>query len=190
MKKVLIINASARTQNSQSRKLTEVFVDHWRSIYTDAAISFRELGNTDVPHVTERWITANIKPAKDRTPEDFDILKTSDAYIAELRQADILVLGTPMYNWSIPSALKAYIDQVMRLNETFSINPGNPAQPYTGLLQNKTLCLLVARGSQGLSKRGQQNEHLNFQTTYLKTVFNMMGIRDIHIGGCERNIAG
>ncbi len=180
MKKVLIINASARTQNSQSRKLTEVFTDHWKSLYGDSAITFRELANTNVPHITESWLNANLKPAKERTAEDVAILSTSDTYIAELRQADIIVLGTPMYNWSIPSTLKAFLDQVLRHNQTFSVNPDNAQQPYIGLLENKILCLLVARGGQSYES-GQPNASLNFQTTYLKTVFNIMGIYDIHI---------
>jgi FMN-dependent NADH-azoreductase len=180
MKKVLIINASARMQNSQSRKLTEVFTEHWKSLYGDSAITFRDLAKANVPHITESWLNATLKPAKDRTEEDVDILSTSDTYIAELRQADIIVLGTPMYNWSIPSSLKAFVDQVLRHNETFTVNPGNAQQPYTGLLENKILCLLVARGGQSYES-GQANAHLNFQTTYLKTVFNMMGIHNIHL---------
>lgn len=180
MKKVLIINASARTTNSHSRALTKVFVDHWKIIHHKAVMSFRELGNTDVPHVTDTWIAANQKQIADRTQQDVDVLKISDSYIDELRRADIIVLGTPMYNWSIPSALKAYIDQVLRVNETFRINPAEVKQPYVGLLENKTLCLLVARGGQNYES-GQQDEHLNFQTTYLKMVFSMIGIRNIHV---------
>jgi FMN-dependent NADH-azoreductase len=85
-----------------------------------------------------------------------------------------------MYNWSIPSSLKAYIDQVLRLNETFKINPSNPENPYVGLLENKTLFLMLSRGAQGYEK-GEPNAHMNFQTDYLKTIFNMMGIKDIHV---------
>jgi FMN-dependent NADH-azoreductase len=179
VKKVLIINASARMHSSRSRELTEMFADHWKSIHDNPAIRFRELGNADIPHIKAAWITANIKADSARTEEDLEALRISDGYIAELKQADIIVLGTPMYNWSIPSALKAYIDQVMRLDVTFRLNPGNTEQPYIGLLENKILFLLVARGSQGYEP-GEVNAHLNFQSTYLKTVFNMMGIHDIH----------
>jgi len=108
------------------------------------------------------------------------VLSASDAYIVELQEADIIVLGTPMYNWSIPSTLKAYIDQIMRLNETFKINPGDSNKPYIGLLQNKKGVLLVARGFEEY-ETGERNAHLNFQTSYLKTVFNMVGIEEIYI---------
>jgi FMN-dependent NADH-azoreductase len=180
VKKVLIINASARKTNSHSRLLTEVFLQEWSSLYPDAAIQQRELGNTNVPYVTDEWISANFKPVSERTENDLEVLSYSDAYIAELRQADVIVLGTPMYNWSIPSTLKAYIDQIMRLNETFKINPGDRAKPYLGLLQNKKGVLLVARGFQEYEP-GERNAHLNFQTSYLKMVFNMVGVEEIHI---------
>jgi len=180
MKKVLVINSSARTLRSHSRKLTEVFIDHWKSIHTDAIISFRELGNTDVPHVNENWVAAAFKPEAMRSEEEMEALKTSNAYISELREADVIVLGAPMYNWSIPSALKAYIDQILRVNETWKFDSTNILHPYTGLLENKTLFLLLSRGAQGYEK-GEYNEHLDFQSTYLKTVFNIIGISNIHV---------
>jgi FMN-dependent NADH-azoreductase len=180
MKKVLVINSSARAHHSHSRKLTEVFIDYWKSIHTDPAIRFRELGNTDVPHVNENWIAAAFKPEASRSEEDRAALKISDTYISELREADIIVVGSPMYNWSIPSSLKAYIDQVLRVNETFKVDRTNAKNPYVGLLQNKTLFLLLSRGDEGYEK-GEYNEHMNFQSTYLTTVFNIMGISNIHV---------
>jgi FMN-dependent NADH-azoreductase len=84
-----------------------------------------------------------------------------------------------MYNWSIPSALKAYLDQVIRVNETIEINTSDPKSPYKGLLKNKTLYLLLSRGNGGYGK-GEYYEHMNFQSNYLKTVFDIMGIDDIH----------
>jgi len=180
VKKLLVINASARKEHSHSRTLTDVFINHWTSAQQDVGIQLRELGSTHVPHLSEEWIIANQTPASNRTEKHKEVLSASDAYIKELREADVIVLGTPMYNWSIPSSLKAYIDQVLRLNETFKINTADPAKPYTGLLQNKKLVLLVATGIQGYEP-GQPNAHLNFQTTYLETVFGMMGIEDIHV---------
>jgi FMN-dependent NADH-azoreductase len=180
MKKVLVINSSARVLRSHSRKLIEVFIAHWKSIHTDSIIRFRELGNTDVPHVNENWIAGAFKPAAARSEEQIEALKISDTYIAELRDADVIVLGSPMYNWSIPSTLKAYIDQILRVNETWKFNPANRQNPYIGLLENKTLYLLLSRGAQGYEK-GEYNEHMDFQTDYLKTVFNIIGISNIHV---------
>lgn len=175
-----MINASARTQVSHSRYLTKEFVDQWQELHPVAVITARELGNENIPHISEDWIRANLKAGADRSISENELLSLSNTYITELKDADIIILGTPMYNWSIPSALKAYIDQIMRLNETFSLNTENHTQPYTGLLQNKIMVLLVARGGMGY-ETGEQNAHLDFQTTYLKTVFNMTGIRQIHI---------
>jgi FMN-dependent NADH-azoreductase len=165
---------------SQSRRLTAVFVEHWKNIHGDAAICFRDLGNVHVPHIDEQWIVAAFKPAAARSAEEIESLRVSSSYIAELRAADVIVLGSPMYNWSIPSTLKAYIDQIMRVNETWKLNPANPLNPYVGLLQNKTLVLLLSRGAQGYEKGGY-NEHMNFQSTYLKTVFAIIGISNVHV---------
>jgi FMN-dependent NADH-azoreductase len=179
MKKVLVINASARGQRSQSRKLTEIFTEYLQGIQNDAEITYREVGGTGVPHVNENWIAAAFKPEIARTEDEKKALEISDAFIAELHHADMIVLGTPMYNWSIPSALKAYIDQVVRVNETFKFDATNPQYPYIGLLENKTLFMLLSRGDQGYEKGGY-NEHMNFQDPYLKTVFNIMGVHHIH----------
>jgi len=180
MKKVLVINSSARTLHSHSRKLTDVFVGHWRSIHAGATINFRELGNADVPHVNENWIAAAFKPESTRSAEEIEALKTSDAYITELKKADVIVIGVPMYNWSIPSSLKAYIDQIMRVNETFRVDPTDMRHPYVGLLENKTLILLLSRGDEAY-EQGEYNAHMNFQSSYLKTVFNIIGIGNIHV---------
>lgn len=180
MKNVLVINSSARTHHSQSRKLTEVFVDQWKSIHDNPIVSYRELGNTPVPHVTENWIAAAFKPEAKRSEEEKNSLKISNDYLSELHEADVIVLGAPMYNWSIPSSLKAYIDQILRVNETFKIDPLNMLNPYVGLLENKTLFLLLSRGEQGYEV-GDHNEQMNFQSTYLKMVFTIMGISTIHV---------
>src|SRR5690606_2845665 len=95
----------------------------------------------------------------------------------------------PMYNWSIPSTLKAYIDQIMRVNKTFIINPEKGEQRYIGLLKEKHLILILSRGSSGY-EAGERNEHINFQSTYLKFVFGIMGIHNIHeisINGTSKN---
>jgi FMN-dependent NADH-azoreductase len=180
MKKVLIINSSARGSGSRSRKLTEIFVDHWKSIHINPIVSFRELGSTDVPHITESWISAAFKPVAERSELDNEALKISEVYIAELREADVIIIGAPMYNWSIPSTLKAYIDQILRVDETFKVNRANVQHPYIGMLENKTLFLLLSRGDEGYEK-GEYNEHMDFQTNYLKTVFGIMGISNVHV---------
>lgn len=180
MDKVLVINASARGINSHSRNLTEIFTRHWKSIHSDSIITYRELGKANVPHITEEWIIANSKREAARSAEEIAVLKLSNIYISELHEADVIVIGTPMYNWSIPSSLKAYIDQTLRVHETFEVDGSNLQNPYVGLLRNKKLFLLLSRGADEYEK-GEQNEHMNFQSTYLKMIFNVMGISNIHM---------
>ncbi|MDW8848953.1 NAD(P)H-dependent oxidoreductase [Flavobacterium sp. MMLR14_040] len=179
MKKILVINASARSSESKSRELTEVFVKQWKTINGEADISFRDLTISEVPYITESWIEAAAKKKEERSEADNNALKVSDVYIKELKDADIIVLGSPMYNWSVPGILKAYIDQIVRVNETWKFNHDHPTNPYKGLLEHKTLFLLLARGGTGYGK-GEPNEHMNFQNTYLELVFQLIGIQNIH----------
>lgn len=177
MRKVLVINSSVRKQRSQSRKLTELFVRHWKNKYPDDTFSFREVGLTQIPAIDESWIaSAFIKP-EDRTSKNQMGVVFSNTLVRELKEHDIYVLGVPMYNWSIPSGLKSYIDQIMRINETWKFRSGNPDGDYVGLLKNKKLFILSARGDSGYGL-GEKNEHMNYQTNYLKFVFSMMGVRD------------
>lgn len=178
MNKVLIINASARKERSLSRYMTNVFVETWQTKYPDDAIVYREVGQEPIPHVTEKWIAGAFKPAELRTAEHIEALKISDQLIAELKEANIIVVGSPMYNWSVPSALKAYIDQVLRVNETVLISKDNPRNPYTGLLKEKKVYLLMVRGNDGYGS-GEYYAHMDFQSNYLRTVFTIMGLEDI-----------
>lgn len=179
MKKLLVINSSARARRSHSRRLTGVFTEHWKQLVSPDTITFRDLGKCNIPHVTEDWIAGAFKPEAERSREEREALEISNELIHELKDADVIALGAPMYNWSVTSSLKAYIDQVLRVNETWKVNPDDRQNPYIGLLKNKTLVLLLSRGAQGYEKGGY-NEHMNFQTPYLKTVFNIIGISDIH----------
>lgn len=178
MKKVLIINASARNEGSVSRYMTKVFVEIWEQRYPDDTVIFREVGQENIPHITEKWIAGAFTPAELRSTDDHEALKLSNQLVAELKDVDVIVVGTPMYNWSVPSALKAYIDQVLRVNETFLVSKDDIKNPYTGLLKDKNVFLLMVRGNMGYDP-GDFYEHMDFQTKYLKTVFNIMGIHDV-----------
>ncbi len=180
MAKILVINASPRGHRSHSRALTGLFIKTWQTRYPDDSFTNREVGQTPVPHITENWIAAAFKDKATLNPEDEKVLKLSNELVNELKNADLFVIGTPMYNWGIPSGLKAYIDQIMRINETWKFRSGEPDGDYVGLLENKKLYILSSRGDSGYNK-GETNEYMNFQTTYLKTVFNIMGVSDVEI---------
>lgn len=179
MKKILVINASARSSKSKSRELTEVFIKQWKITNGEAVFTFRDLAISEIPFVNESWIEASSKKKNQRNEHDNNILKISDLYIEEVKSADIIVLGSPMYNWSIPGTLKAYLDQIIRVNETWKINTDDSKKPYSGLLEDKILFLFLTRGGTGYGK-GEPNEHMNFQSTYLDVVFKLMGIHNIH----------
>lgn len=178
MRKVLIINASARNERSISRYMTTAFVDIWEQRHPNDTIIYREVGQGNIPHVSEKWIAGAFKPAELRNGEELEALKLSEELVAELKDVDVVVVGTPMYNWSVPSALKAYIDQILRVNETVLISGNDIKNPYTGLLKNKSAFLLMVRGNMGYDP-GDFYEHMDFQTKYLKTVFSILGIKDV-----------
>jgi FMN-dependent NADH-azoreductase len=176
--KILVINASTREEKSHSRALTKLFVETWSKNYPEDTYLYREVGLTPVPHITNEWIGAAFTKIENRTEENQKSLALSNLLIKELKEADIYVIGTPMYNWSIPSGLKSYIDQVMRMNETWKFRSGKPDGDYVGLLENKKLFILSSRGDTGYGEN-EKNEKMNFQTTYLKFIFGIMGVKDV-----------
>ena len=178
MKKLLVINSSTRIENSQSRFLTNLFVEKWNQKNPNDSVIFREIGITPVPHIDNEWIAASFTKPENRTVENQRPLKLSNQFVKELQESDVIVLGVPMYNWGIPSTLKAYIDQIMRINETWKFKSGKPDSNYVGLLENKKLFILSARGDSGYGI-GEKHSHMNFQTTYLQFIFNILGIKDI-----------
>lgn len=180
MNKVLIINASVRKERSHSRKLTELFKDNWKKKNPNDQFTYREVGLEEIPPINEKWIASAFINPNERTNENQTGVELSNALIKEFKAHNVYVLGTPMYNWSIPSGLKSYIDQLMRINETWKFRSGKPDGDYVGLLENKKMFILSSRGDTGYGEN-EKNEHMNFQTTYLKFVFGIMGIKDISI---------
>jgi FMN-dependent NADH-azoreductase len=189
MKNILIINASANLNDSFSRKLSRALVENLNTSGHSHQIYYRDLADSHIPHINQKWIEADSKTSVERSTEDLEALECSNTLISELHHTDIIVLATPMYNWSIPSSLKAYLDQVLRFNETFSTGSQKENKRYMGLLENKTLFLLFSRGSIGYGP-GERNEHMDFQSSYLKMVFEIMGVENIYelaINGTKRN---
>jgi FMN-dependent NADH-azoreductase len=180
MKKVLIINASVRNERSQSRQLTQLFLDNWRKKNPDDSFTHREVGLEEIPPIDEKWIASAFVRPENREEQNQTGVALSNILVKELQENDVYVLGTPMYNWSIPSGLKAYIDQIMRINETWKFRSGKPDGDYVGLLENKKLFILSTRGDTGYGEN-EKNGHMNFQTTYLKFIFGMMGVTDTTI---------
>ncbi len=178
MNKVLIINASVRSKRSNSRKLTQLFEENWKSKNPNDIFTYREVGLEVIPPINEKWIASAFINPKDRTEKNQSGVEFSNKLIKEFKEHNLYVIGTPMYNWSIPSGLKSYVDQLMRINETWKFRSGKPDGDYVGLLKDKKMYILSSRGDTGYGDN-EKNEYMNFQTTYLKFVFGIMGIKDI-----------
>ena len=176
----MVVNSSLRDKKSSSRALTKAFVETWSRNYPDDTYIYREVGLASIPPITNEWVAASFSKAEDRTEENRRSLELSDILVSELKEASVYVIGAPMYNWSILSGLKSYIDQVMRINETWKFRSGVPDGDYVGLLENKKLFILSSRGDNGYAA-GERNAHMNFQSSYLKTIFNIMGVSQVEI---------
>src|SRR3981081_787533 len=114
--KLLQIDSSARRTSSVSRQLTAKFAEEWKKSHPDGEVIQRDLPATALPLITDDWLATRLEESK-LTPAQRSYLSTSDELIEELRAADTVVIGEPMYNFSIPSSLKAWIDQIVRLGK-------------------------------------------------------------------------
>jgi FMN-dependent NADH-azoreductase len=173
MSVLLQINSSPRGADSVSRQLTDEFVTAWRQKHPNGRVITRDLNAATLPLVDPTWIGAVFTPADSRTAEQKAALATSDTLIEELETADEYVIGLPMHNFSIPTVLKAWLDQIVRAGRTFTYSETGPM----GLLKNKKAIFLVASG--GAYPAGSPLEALNHVEPYLRTIFGFVGVKDV-----------
>jgi len=177
---VLEISASGRRDGSVSRKLTAEIIEALELKEGSIRVDRRDL-NTGVSTVNEAWINANFTPEEDRTKEQRDTLRESDDLVEELRIADVIVVGSPIYNFGIPAALKAWVDLVARARLTFRYTENGPE----GLLTNKKAYIVIASGGVPV------DSPMDFATPYLRHALAFIGITDIDIIAADRlNSAG
>lgn len=168
---------------SFSRQLTSEFVRQWRQTHPDGRVIDRDLADTNLAPVNAEWIAAANTPETSLAPRQQEALATSDELIGELEAAGEYVFGVSMHNFSIPSSLKLWIDQIARFGKTFSYENGAP----TGLLRNKKASFLVASG--GVYEQGTPMAMMNFVEPYLRSVFGFLGVIDVtfvNAGGTAR----
>lgn len=120
--KLLEIQSSVRQDRSVSRTLASKFIYQWQSFHPNAQYQIRDIGQQPPALITADWVVANLTPLEDQTDDTKALLAESDALIAELFEADRIVLGVPMYNFGIPAHLKAYFDNVIRIGRTLDFN--------------------------------------------------------------------
>jgi FMN-dependent NADH-azoreductase len=164
MTNVLRVDASMRTEGSVSRSLADTLI---KQLNADT-ITHRDLAN-GVPIIDQEWINANFTDPADRTGEQKQTLATSDDYVNELKVADILVIATPIYNFHVPAALKAWVDLIARARETFRYTETGPV----GLLKDKKAYIVITSGGTAL-----QSEH-DFVTAWLTHILSFIGIEDV-----------
>ena len=185
--RLLHIDASPRDARSHSRRLTLEFVSAWQHERPNDPVEHLDLGRTPPPHVDESWIAAAFATPSNRTEAMSAALGVSDALIAQLVNADVIIVGIPMYNFSVPSGFKAYIDQIVRVGVTFAFEPEDDDRPYKPLVHGKRMLVIVATGDSGY-ETGGRHQALNHLDPYLLTVFGFLGITDItfvHAGNDE-----
>ncbi|MBW4655977.1 MAG: FMN-dependent NADH-azoreductase [Kaiparowitsia implicata GSE-PSE-MK54-09C] len=178
MAHLLHLDSSPRGERSHSRRMTREFVEAWKQNHPHDTVTYRDLGRNPVPHVDEAWIAAAYTDPEQHTPDLQEALKVSDRLIDEIIAADILIVGVPMYNFSVPSTFKAYIDQIVRMGRTFAIDPADAEDPYKPLLHGKKMFVITARGGSGFGP-GERYGHMNHQDPYLRVVFGFIGITNI-----------
>ncbi|WP_158943889.1 FMN-dependent NADH-azoreductase [Granulicella sp. S190] len=172
MPTLLVLNSSPFVETSVSRGLTSEYVESWKTANPSGTVVFRDLTASSLKTIDAAWVGAAYTSKDARTAEQKEALATSETLLAELRAADEYVLGVPMHNFSVPAVLKLWIDQIARVNETFSYADGSPK----GLLAGKKATFLVASG--GAYDAGTVMASYNFVEPYLRTVFGFLGVTD------------
>ncbi|MGV2832177.1 FMN-dependent NADH-azoreductase [Pseudomonas shirazensis] len=169
MSHVLIIQSSARQQDSVSRQLTRDFIQQWQAAHPGDQINVRDVAANPLPHLDADLLGGWMKPAEQRSMPEQEAFERSNQLTDELLAADVLVMAAPMYNFTIPSTLKAWLDHVLRAGITFKYTPTGPQ----GLLQGKRAIVLTARGG---IHAGAGSDH---QEPYLRQAMAFIGIHDV-----------
>ena len=190
MTHLLHLDTSPRGARSHSRRMTREFVEKWKQAHPGDIVTYRDIGRNPIPHINEAWIAAAFTPLAQRTQDMRETLCISDELVDEFLAADIYVIGVPMYNWTISSGFKAYIDNIVRINRTWAYIPeDNPEFPYKPLVHGKKMFIISARGDGGFSPGGR-NAKRDFLNPYLREIFVMLGIIDITFVNVENDEYG
>jgi len=172
MANVLYINSSVRNSGSLSRQQSAAFIAKWQAAHPSDTIVTRDLTTNPVPHLTEQMMGAFFTPAEARNADQAHAIKTSDTLVDELIAADVVVIAAPMYNFSVPSTLKAWIDHIARVGRTFKYGANGPE----GQLAGKKVYVFTASG--GVYSEGPAAAY-DFLTTYLSAVLGFLGMTDV-----------
>ncbi|MCX3264501.1 FMN-dependent NADH-azoreductase [Pedobacter agri] len=178
MKKILHIISSPRGGASVSIQLGNAVVSKIQETYPESIVKEKNLAQHPFPHLEEVHLNAFFTPAESRSAENLAAIQHSDEAIAELQEADIIVIGVPFYNFGVPSTLKAWVDHIARAGVTFQYTEQGPQ----GLITGKKVYLAVASG--GIYSDGPMQAY-DFATPYLKGVLGFLGMTDVTVFRAE-----
>ncbi|WP_299979277.1 NAD(P)H-dependent oxidoreductase [uncultured Pseudoteredinibacter sp.] len=171
---ILVVNSSARKTRSISRELSVLFTESFRA-HKPCNITQRDVGMNPPSFITEDWIAAAFNSPEQRSAEQKSILQESDQLIDEVVRSDIIVLGAPMYNYSMPASLKAWFDLIARVGLTFSFDLSRGDYPIEPVLRDKKLVLLSSRGEFAFAPGGER-AHLNGLDPALHACAHYLGV--------------
>jgi FMN-dependent NADH-azoreductase len=174
MKKILHIISSPRGGASMSIKLGNAVVEKIKESYPGSTVQVTDLLKNHFPHLEEAHLASFFTPAENRTPENLEAIKHSETAIQEIEDADIIVIGVPIYNFHIHSALKAWLDHIVRAGVTFKYDSNGPE----GLIKGKKVYLALASG--GVFSEGPMTG-LDFAVPYLKHMLGFIGLTDVTV---------
>jgi FMN-dependent NADH-azoreductase len=174
MKKILHIISSPRGEASFSIKLGNAIIQKIKIDYPGSTVTEINLAKKEFPHLQQTHINSFFTPAESRSPEDIEAVQVSDDAIQEIMDADILVIGAPLYNFSIHSSLKAWLDHIARAGVTFKYDENG----VTGLVTEKKVYIAMSSG--GIYSEGPMQSY-DFVVPYLKTVLGFLGMTDVTI---------
>lgn len=172
MAKLLVVETSPRGDHSVSRRMTHRFVGHWRTAHPDGTMVIRDLASTPLTFVDGEWLQAYFTAVDQQSPEMQQVLRLSDELVAELLAADEIVIATPVYNYNVPAALKAWIDHIVRKGLTLGFDG-------KGLITGKKATVLIASG--GIYTEGSPIRDRDIATNYLRLVLDVIGINDVTV---------
>lgn len=171
MKTLLHIKSSIFGDDGQSSQLAEHFVQQWLQKNPKGKVVVRNLVEDNLPHLDAEIVGALMSPVEDRNLEQQRVIDRSDALVAELAQADQIVMGVPMYNFAVPSQMKAYFDLLARAGVTFKYTEQGPV----GLLEDKPVYLFATRG--GLYR----DSGVDFQIPFVKQFLGFIGFKTVEV---------
>ncbi len=178
MKKILHVKSSPRGEASLSTKLGNAIVDKIKEAFPESTVSENNVVDLKFPHLEESHITSFFTPPEHRSDKDIAALKHSDEAIKEIMDADVIVISTPMYNYSITSALKAWLDHIVRAGVTFSYSEAG----VEGLVKDKKV--YIAQSSGAIYSEGPMQAY-DFSVPYLKTILGHIGMTDVTVFRAE-----